>query len=124
MSGRVDPVSSSSRPITEAVGERANVTALPNLLSLFRIAIVPIVVLILMWTGPVPRAVAAGLFIVASITDYLDGWLARRRKSTTVLGQFLDPLPQRREHPLEAGRDVGLQPLGRPMPLLVLLDRV
>ena len=92
MSGRVDPVSSSSRPITEAVGERANVTALPNLLSLFRIAIVPIVVLILMWTGPVPRAVAAGLFIVASITDYLDGWLARRRKSTTVLGQFLDPL--------------------------------
>ncbi|HXJ33936.1 MAG TPA: CDP-diacylglycerol--glycerol-3-phosphate 3-phosphatidyltransferase [Candidatus Eisenbacteria bacterium] len=67
-------------------------TALPNLLSLCRIALVPIVVVVLMWPGPVPRAVAAGLFIVACITDYLDGWLARRRQSTTVLGQFLDPL--------------------------------
>jgi CDP-diacylglycerol--glycerol-3-phosphate 3-phosphatidyltransferase len=68
------------------------VTALPNLLSLFRIAIVPVVVVLLMWSGRVPRGVAGGLFIIASITDYLDGWLARRRKSTTVLGQFLDPL--------------------------------
>ena len=66
--------------------------ALPNLLSLFRIAIVPVVVVLLAWPGPVVRAVAAGLFIVACITDYLDGWLARRRQSTTVLGQFLDPL--------------------------------
>lgn len=66
--------------------------ALPNLLSLFRIAIVPVVVVLLQWTGPVERAAAGGLFIVACITDYLDGWLARRRQSTTVLGQFLDPL--------------------------------
>jgi len=66
--------------------------ALPNLLSLFRIAIVPVVVVLLMWTGRGPRLVAGVLFVVASITDYLDGWLARRRKSTTVLGQFLDPL--------------------------------
>ena len=66
--------------------------ALPNLLSLFRIAIVPGVVLLLMSPGPVPRGIAGALFIVASITDYLDGWLARRRKTTSVLGQFLDPL--------------------------------
>jgi CDP-diacylglycerol--glycerol-3-phosphate 3-phosphatidyltransferase len=66
--------------------------ALPNLLSLFRIAIVPVVVVLLAWPGPVPRAFAAFLFIIACITDYLDGWLARRRGSTTVLGQFLDPL--------------------------------
>ena len=67
-------------------------TALPNLLSLFRIAIVPVVVVLLMWTGPVPRFVAGVLFMIACVTDYLDGWVARRRKSTTVLGQFLDPL--------------------------------
>jgi CDP-diacylglycerol--glycerol-3-phosphate 3-phosphatidyltransferase len=47
---------------------------------------------LLLWTGPLARATAGGIFVVASITDYLDGWLARRRKTTTVLGQFLDPL--------------------------------
>ena len=85
-------MSSSSPPIAEAVGRVATVTALPNLLSLFRIAIVPVVVVLLTWPGPVARGAAAGLFIVACITDYFDGWLARRRRSTTVLGQFLDPL--------------------------------
>jgi CDP-diacylglycerol--glycerol-3-phosphate 3-phosphatidyltransferase len=85
-------VSSSSPPIAETVGRGAAVLALPNLLSLFRIAIVPVVVVLLEWPGRVPHAVAAALFIVACITDYLDGWLARRRQSTTVLGQFLDPL--------------------------------
>ena len=88
---RAARVSSSSRPIAETVATSA-VLALPNLLSLFRIALVPVVVVLLEWTGPVPRAIAAALFVVACITDYLDGWLARRRQSTTVLGQFLDPL--------------------------------
>src|SRR6185503_20409873 len=78
------PVSSSSPDVASAVGRGATVTALPNLRSLFRIAMVPLVVVLLMWTGPVPRFVAGILFVIASITDYLDGWLARRRKSTTV----------------------------------------
>jgi CDP-diacylglycerol---glycerol-3-phosphate 3-phosphatidyltransferase len=68
------------------------VSAAPNLLSLFRIALVPLVVIVLEWPGPGAHALAGGLFVVACITDYLDGWLARRRQSTTVLGQFLDPL--------------------------------
>jgi CDP-diacylglycerol--glycerol-3-phosphate 3-phosphatidyltransferase len=70
----------------------AVVSAIPNLLSLFRIALVPIVVAVLESPDPESRAIAGGLFIVACITDYLDGWLARRRQSMTVLGQFLDPL--------------------------------
>lgn len=85
-------MSSSSQDVASAVGRGATVMALPNLLSLFRIAIVPVVVVLLLWPEPGPRLVAGLLFVVASITDYLDGWLARRRKSTTVLGQFLDPL--------------------------------
>jgi CDP-diacylglycerol--glycerol-3-phosphate 3-phosphatidyltransferase len=85
-------VSSSSPRLADAVARGAVVTALPNLLSLLRIAIVPIVVVLLAWTGPVPRGVAGVLFVVACITDYFDGWLARRRQSTTKLGQFLDPL--------------------------------
>jgi CDP-diacylglycerol---glycerol-3-phosphate 3-phosphatidyltransferase len=87
------PVSSSSRPlVADAVPRSAVVSAAPNLLSLFRIALVPLVVIVLEWPGPGAHALAGGLFIVACITDYLDGWLARRRQSTTVLGQFLDPL--------------------------------
>lgn len=85
-------MSSSSPDVAEAVGRGTAVTALPNLLSLFRIAMVPVVVALMLSTSPGPRLLAGGLFVVACITDYLDGWLARRRKSTTVLGQFLDPL--------------------------------
>ena len=88
----MDPVSSSSQPIADAVGRGTGATALPNLLSLFRIALVPVVVGLLEWPGQVARGVVGGLFVIACITDYLDGWLARRRQSTTVLGQFLDPL--------------------------------
>jgi cardiolipin synthase len=53
------------------------VTALPNLLSLFRIAIVRSVVVLLMWTERGPRLAAAICFMIACITDYFDGWLAR-----------------------------------------------
>ena len=51
----------------------------------------PVIVLILFRSDPVARAWAGGLFLVACITDFLDGWLARRHGVTT-LGQFLDPL--------------------------------
>jgi CDP-diacylglycerol---glycerol-3-phosphate 3-phosphatidyltransferase len=87
-------VSSSSPDVVEAraVPRGAAVTALPNLLSLFRIAIVPVVVVLLMWPDRGARLAAGICFMIACITDYLDGWLARRRHSTTVLGQFLDPL--------------------------------
>ena len=87
-------MSSSSPDVVEAraVPRGAAVTALPNLLSLFRIAIVPVVVVLLMWPDRGPRLAAGICFMIACITDYLDGWLARRRHSTTVLGQFLDPL--------------------------------
>jgi CDP-diacylglycerol--glycerol-3-phosphate 3-phosphatidyltransferase len=77
---------------TDAVGRAPAVTGLPNLLSLLRIGLVPVVVFVLTWPGPGPRALAAALFLVACITDFLDGWLARRHRITTVLGQFLDPL--------------------------------
>jgi len=70
----------------------SDLTALPNVLSLLRIAIVPVIVVTLMSPGPMARAVAAGLFLVAAITDFFDGWVARRRGVSTALGKFLDPL--------------------------------
>jgi CDP-diacylglycerol---glycerol-3-phosphate 3-phosphatidyltransferase len=64
----------------------------PNLLTLFRIATVPILIWLLLYIGPVPSAIAAGVFFLATITDFFDGYLARSYNSVTAMGKFLDPL--------------------------------
>jgi len=64
----------------------------PNLLSLFRIALVPIMVYLLRDPGPLAGAVAAVLFMLGSLSDYYDGYLARKYGIVTTLGKFLDPL--------------------------------
>jgi CDP-diacylglycerol--glycerol-3-phosphate 3-phosphatidyltransferase len=74
------------------VGRGAQVAALPNVLSLVRIGLVPVIVVLLFWPTPLARAAAAALFLVACVTDFLDGWVARRHGVTSTLGQFLDPL--------------------------------
>jgi CDP-diacylglycerol--glycerol-3-phosphate 3-phosphatidyltransferase len=68
------------------------VSALPNILSLLRIALTPLLVYCLTDTGRFYSALAAFVFFIASLTDFLDGYLARRHGHTTILGQFLDPL--------------------------------
>lgn len=68
------------------------VWTLPNLLSLFRILIIPVLVYLLSHSDPNSALLAAGLFLVASITDYFDGYLARRNKSVSNVGKILDPL--------------------------------
>jgi CDP-diacylglycerol--glycerol-3-phosphate 3-phosphatidyltransferase len=72
---------------------------LPNSLSLARIFLVPLLVVVLLTKfegrvilGVHKELVGAGIFAVASLTDWLDGYLARRRKQVTALGQFIDPL--------------------------------
>lgn len=62
---------------------------LPNALTLLRIFLVPVLVVFLL-----TRYVWAGLavFLAASITDWLDGYLARKRGEVTTLGQLLDPI--------------------------------
>ena len=64
----------------------------PNLLSFFRILIIPVLVYLLTFADPISAFCAAGIFVFASLTDYFDGYLARRNKSVTPLGQILDPL--------------------------------
>lgn len=72
---------------------------LPNSLTLVRIFLVPLLVVVLL-TKPSGRLVpglsnqvlGAAIFAVASITDWLDGYLARRRKQVTAVGQLMDPL--------------------------------
>ena len=72
---------------------------LPNSLTLARIVLIPLLVVVLLtkfngWEpfGISKELLAAGIFGVASLTDWADGYLARRRKQVTGLGQWMDPL--------------------------------
>ncbi len=69
---------------------------LPNKLTLGRIIVIPFFVFFLvydMFDAPnVSRVISAVLFILASITDFLDGYLARSRNLVTDFGKFMDPL--------------------------------
>ncbi|NIO15900.1 MAG: CDP-diacylglycerol--glycerol-3-phosphate 3-phosphatidyltransferase [Deltaproteobacteria bacterium] len=63
-----------------------------NLLSLFRIVIIPIVVVLLIDPGKKASIAASALFLIASLTDTIDGIVARKMELVTDLGKFLDPL--------------------------------
>jgi CDP-diacylglycerol--glycerol-3-phosphate 3-phosphatidyltransferase len=72
---------------------------LPNALTLGRIFLVPLLVVVLLTKfdgrlifGVRKELVGAAIFGIASLTDWLDGYLARRRKQITTLGQLMDPL--------------------------------
>ena len=68
------------------------VWTLPNLLSLFRILIIPLLVYLLTFPDRNSALLAAVLFIFAALTDYFDGYLARRTQSVSDVGKILDPL--------------------------------
>jgi cardiolipin synthase len=65
---------------------------LPNLLTLFRIAVIPAMVAGFYLESRLGMWLAGGLFLIASITDFLDGWIARARHQQSSLGRFLDPI--------------------------------
>ncbi|WP_119459149.1 CDP-diacylglycerol--glycerol-3-phosphate 3-phosphatidyltransferase [Rhodospirillaceae bacterium SYSU D60014] len=67
-------------------------TSLPNLLTLSRIAIIPVLVGLFFVEGDVWRWVSGFLFGAAGITDYFDGRFARSRAQITKIGVFLDPI--------------------------------
>lgn len=64
----------------------------PNALTLVRISVIPLLVLFYYLPVPWGHLAASILFILASITDWLDGYLARYLKQSTKLGAFLDPV--------------------------------
>jgi len=72
---------------------------LPNALTLVRMFLVPLLVVVLLTEfegrrilGAPKELVGAAIFAIASLTDWLDGYLARRRRQVTWLGQILDPI--------------------------------
>ncbi len=66
--------------------------SIPNLLSLMRIILIPVFLYFLFTPTGTHRIWALVVFIVASITDFLDGWTARKLKQESEMGKFLDPL--------------------------------
>jgi CDP-diacylglycerol---glycerol-3-phosphate 3-phosphatidyltransferase len=65
---------------------------LPNVLTLLRILLVPVLVAALVQEGGGGDKLAAAVFVLASFTDALDGWIARRQKSVSTFGKLMDPL--------------------------------
>jgi CDP-diacylglycerol--glycerol-3-phosphate 3-phosphatidyltransferase len=65
---------------------------LPNLLTLMRILLVPVVVVALLDATPSGSWLAAGVFALAAVTDGVDGYLARSRASITTFGKVMDPI--------------------------------
>ena len=65
---------------------------LANKLTLLRILITPLVVVLLYFEGPVTCVLATLAFMFAGVTDWADGYIARRSNMVTRMGKFLDPL--------------------------------
>jgi len=83
---------------------------LPNAISLLRIFTAPILILLLISPDKKTNLIAAIVFAVASLTDWLDGYLARKMGLETTFGKFLDPLADKL---LIATALVMLIPMGR-----------
>lgn len=69
-----------------------NLVSGPNKLTLFRIAAVPVIVILLLFPTKICTFIAALLFSAAAITDYLDGFYARKRGLVSTLGKVMDPV--------------------------------
>ena len=65
---------------------------IPNMLTLFRIALIPVFVLVFFLPFHWSYLASALIFVLASVTDWLDGYLARRLNQSTSFGAFLDPV--------------------------------
>ena len=73
-------------------GEGGRWWSIPNLFTFLRVALVPVILLLLVRDGETARWWAFGIFVVAALTDTLDGTLARRWDGVTPFGELLDPL--------------------------------
>lgn len=76
-----------------AINERRReMLNLPNLITMLRVAVIPVLFLLLLDPGRVMSLVIAGFFIAAAITDLLDGYIARKYDIVTKAGKILDPI--------------------------------
>ena len=64
----------------------------PNRITIARVALIPVIVVFLNIQSPAANMIALVAFVLASLTDWLDGYLARKYQIVTNLGRFLDPV--------------------------------
>lgn len=72
--------------------EGREILNLPNSITLLRIAVIPVLFLVLLRPGRTLSLVIAVLFVIAALTDLLDGYIARRYEIVTKTGKLLDPI--------------------------------
>jgi CDP-diacylglycerol--glycerol-3-phosphate 3-phosphatidyltransferase len=112
-------VSPSVPALTRRARLRKELLNAPNLMTLGRIAMVPVYLGFLAFENRHNSFLAAVVFALAAITDWVDGWLARVSHSVTTLGKFLDPLADK---VIVLSALVMLQRLGRvPVWVIVLI---
>ena len=115
MSTHPSAPASATAPIEEIAAWKKR---LPMQLTWSRMAVCPLIVFFLTRNDVIWSWAAAGLFIAASITDWLDGYLARKYSATSNMGKFMDPIADK---VLVASVLIMLIPSGRVGPILVLV---
>ena len=80
------------RKLTRRERLREELLNAPNLMTIARMALIPLFLVLLAYESRRNSFLAAAIFSVAAITDWVDGWLARVSGKVTTLGKFLDPL--------------------------------
>ena len=70
----------------------AKIYTIPNIITFIRIVLIPIILYLLFSENPNIVLLAGGLFIISSISDYFDGYLARKYSAVSQLGEILDPI--------------------------------
>ncbi|MDH3976546.1 MAG: CDP-diacylglycerol--glycerol-3-phosphate 3-phosphatidyltransferase [Deltaproteobacteria bacterium] len=97
---------------------KENIYNTANYLTLSRVVLIPLIMFCLFFEGKVAAFIAALIFAVASATDWLDGYLARKNQTVSTLGKFLDPLADKL---LVMTTMIMLIPLGRISAWIVVL---
>lgn len=86
------PMTTIQKQIPDSVMDLSQITSLPNLISLSRVAMIPFVGYFLSRDDTTSMLIAAGLVILAGVSDGLDGYVARRMNKISRIGILLDPL--------------------------------
>ncbi|MBC7385975.1 MAG: CDP-diacylglycerol--glycerol-3-phosphate 3-phosphatidyltransferase [Cryobacterium sp.] len=115
-----DPALQEPTPAPESSTLKDDLTfaTAPNILTTSRVVFVPIVIALLFRRTPFMDFFAALAFTIAAITDYFDGYLARKQNSESVFGKLMDPLADKF---LVVSALCMLQELGRIHPVVVIL---
>jgi CDP-diacylglycerol--glycerol-3-phosphate 3-phosphatidyltransferase len=73
-------------------GKKTGMANLANILTLGRLILLPLIIVLFFFTAPWALWASLALYIVASVTDWLDGWVARRYDQVSDFGKFMDPI--------------------------------